>query len=89
MKKNNTPNPVKSLQHIKCYSSPDLLNALAILSGTVIRRSAVDREFLKPYWNSEKKAIFLWLINKPIIYKFLKDFTNHRKKTNRAVVSNQ
>ena len=26
------------------------------------------------------------MITNPIIYKFLKDFTNHRKKTNRAVV---
>ena len=25
-------------------------------------------------------------MNNPIIYKFFKDFTNHRKKTNRAVV---
>ena len=33
-----------------------------------------------------KKATFLWLINNSIIHKFFKDFTNHRKKTNRAVV---
>ena len=26
------------------------------------------------------------MINNPIIYKFFKDFSNHRKKTNRAVV---
>ena len=26
------------------------------------------------------------MINNPIIYKFFKDFTNHRKKTNRVVV---
>ena len=26
------------------------------------------------------------MINNPIIYKFFKDFTNHRKKINRAVV---
>ena len=26
------------------------------------------------------------MINNPIIYKFFKDFTNHRKKNNRAVV---
>ena len=26
------------------------------------------------------------MINNPIIYKFFKDFTNHRKKTNRTVV---
>ena len=26
------------------------------------------------------------MINNPIIYKFFKDFSNHRKKTNRVVV---
>ena len=26
------------------------------------------------------------MINNPIIYKFFKDFTNYRKKTNKAVV---
>ena len=31
-------------------------------------------------------SVFLAVINNPNIYKFLKDFTDHRKKTNRAVV---
>ena len=35
--------------------APDLLKALAILSDTTVRRSAVDREDLKPYWKSEKR----------------------------------
>ena len=30
--------------------APDLLKALAILSGTTLRRSAVDWKDLKPYW---------------------------------------
>ena len=30
--------------------APDLLKALVILSDTTVRRSAVDREDLKPYW---------------------------------------
>ena len=35
-----------------------------------------------------QKATFLEMINKPIIYKFLKDFTNHSKKaTNKEVFS--
>ena len=34
--------------------APDLLKALAILSDTTAKRSAVDREDLKPYWKSEK-----------------------------------
>ena len=29
---------------------------------------------------------FLKVMKKPIIYKFFKDFTDHRKKTNRKVV---
>ena len=33
-----------------------------------------------------RRDIFLKKINKPIIYNFFKDFTNHRKKTNWAVV---
>ena len=45
-------NPVESLQYIKCYnsSSPRPVEILAILSDTTVRRSAVDREDLKPYW---------------------------------------
>ena len=35
--------------------APDLLKALAILSDTTVRRSAVDREDLKPYWKSKKR----------------------------------
>ena len=58
----------------------DLLKALAILSDKAVRGSAVD------CMKISKKATFLWVINNTIIYKFFKDFTNHRKKTNRAVV---
>ena len=55
-------NLVKSLGYIKCYGSmaqvtPDLLKALAIPSDTTARRSAVDREYLKPYWKSEKAML--------------------------------
>ena len=38
--------------------APDLLKTLAILSDTTVRRSAVDREDLKPYWKSEKRSHF-------------------------------
>ena len=38
--------------------APDLLKTLAILSDTSIRRSAVDREDLKPFWKSEKTQDF-------------------------------
>ena len=35
----------------------DLLKAIAILSDTTVRKSAVHREDLKPYWKSEKGLI--------------------------------
>ena len=38
---------------------PEMLKVQAILSDTTVRRSAVDREDLKPHWKSEKKATVL------------------------------
>ena len=54
-------NHVTSLGNIKCYSlsSPSTVRALAILSDTAVRRSAVDWEDLKPYWKPEKTHISL------------------------------
>ena len=54
------PNLVKSL---KCsIATPqvaaDVLKALAILSDAAVRRSAVDQEDLKLYWESEKRPHF-------------------------------
>ena len=37
--------------------APGLLKPQAILSDTTVRRSAVDRDDLKPYWKSEKGHI--------------------------------
>ena len=37
--------------------APDLLRALAVLSVTTVRRSAVDQEDLKLYWKSQKGHI--------------------------------
>ena len=63
------PNPVKSLDIAKSLQKPidisivtiqivpGLLKALAILSDTTMRRSAVDWEDLKPYWKWKKKHI--------------------------------
>ena len=60
VKKTSMPNPVKSLGYIKCHSSsnPRTVKALAILSDTTVRRSAVDQEDLKPYWKSQKRPHF-------------------------------
>ena len=52
--------------------APNLLKALVILSDTTVRRSAVDTEDLKPYWKSEKRLHFFYVINNPIIYMFSK-----------------
>ena len=38
--------------------APNLLKVLAILSDTIVRRSAVVQEELKPYWESEKRPHF-------------------------------
>ena len=40
------------------WVAPDLLKALASLSDTTVRRSAVDQEDLKLYWKSEKLPDF-------------------------------
>ena len=63
VKKTRMPKPVKSLGYIKCHSSSSSrsLKALAILSDTTVRRSAVDWEDLKPSWKSEKRWHFsMW-----------------------------
>ena len=55
------PNSIKSLGYIKCYSlsNPRPAKSLGILSDTTVRRSAVDRKDLKPYWKSEKSQLSL------------------------------
>ena len=64
---------------------PDLLKALAILSDTAARRYAADRD--QNHTGNQKKSLHLsFLFNKAIIYKFFKDFTNHRKNTNRVLL---
>ena len=95
VKKTSMPNPIKKASDIS-WVVPDLLKALATLLDTTVIRSVVDQEDIKPYWKSEKrlyKNVTFFLIsstvlgiNNPIIYKFFKDFTNHKKKTNRVVL---
>ena len=73
VKKTCMPNHVNSLGYIKCYSLSSPRPAKS--PGSSIRH------------NCEKKKGHISLgDNNPIIYKFFKDFTNHRKKTNRVVV---
>ena len=61
------------------------VEALAILSDTTVIRSVVDREDLKLYWKSEKDHISLGDQQSCYLQAF-QDFTNYRKKSNRAVV---
>ena len=86
-KKTSIANPVKSLGYMKYYSSvsPGFVksssnsirsNCQMICSWS--RKSKTKLEI----W---KKATFLFVINKTIIYNFTTDFTNHTKKTNRTV----
>ena len=77
---------ISAISFCRLACKEDLLKYLAILSDTTMRRTALDGEDLKPYWKSEKKATFPQVIKNAIIHKFLKGFTNHRKKTSREVV---
>ena len=88
VKKASMPNPVKRLGYLSATArvALNLLKALAVISDTNVRRSAVDREDLKPYWKSEKRPHKSIMINKSIIYKLFKYFINNRRKTNREVV---
>ena len=68
------------------WVAPDLLKALVFLLNTIVGRSPVEQKNMKPYWKSEKKAIFLKeVISKHIIYKFFKHFISHRMKSNRVL----
>ena len=73
MKKTSMSNPVKSLGYLKCYSLSN--------PEPVKRTDNSIRDNCKKIrsWSRRPKSIL------EIIYKF-KDFTNHRKKANRAEV---
>ena len=47
------------ISSVAAQVAPDLLEALAILSDTTVRRSAVYWDDLKPYWKLEKGHISL------------------------------
>ena len=87
VRKTNMSDLVKCLGYIKCYSS----SSPRPVKGTSnsIRQNCQNiccwLKRHKTLLEISKKAWFLKVINNPIIYKLLKDFTNHRKK-NRVVV---
>ena len=88
LKKTSMPNPVKGLGYIKCHnsSSPRLVkspsNSIRCNRKKIFSWSRRPKTILE----ISKKATFLLVINNPIIYKFIKDLTNQRKKTSRVVV---
>ena len=64
------------------WVAPDLLKTLAILSYTTVRRCAVDQKDKNHTGNQKKSHICQ---GNSTTYKFFKDFTNHKKKTNRVI----
>ena len=78
----DTRNPIR-LEIVKLWPvclAPDLLkDANCQKNCSWSRRPEMVQEI-------RKKTIFLDMINKLIVCKFFKDFTNHRRKTNKVVV---
>ena len=81
VKKANMSKPVGSIVSIKNCSS----SSLGRIKSSAVNEKLKELRRTESILEIRKKIIFLEVINKRIIYKFFKDFTNHRKKTNRAV----
>ena len=79
VKKTSMPNSVERLGYIKCYS---LSSPRPVPSDTTVRRSAVDREDLKPCWKSEKRSHFCGWSTILLFTSFSKTFlTTERRLT--------
>ena len=63
------------------WAAPDLLKALANLSDTTVRRSAVNRKDLKLHWKSDKRPHF-----RNDQHTYFKEFNIHKWETNKTVV---
>ena len=82
------PNYVKHLGYIKSYSSS---SPRPVKSSSILIRHNCQKICSwsrRPWTILEiwKKATFLYVLNNPSIYKFFKDFTNHRKRAKMTVV---
>ena len=88
VKKTSMSNPVESLGYIKCYSSSSLKPIQRYRDSLRYKWQKICCWLSRPKTILEirKKTTFLLVINKSIICKFFKDFTNPRKRTNRAIV---
>ena len=82
VKRSSMPNPVKSLGYIKCYSlnSPRPVKSPSNSIGYDCKNICSWSRGPKTILEIRKKGTFLYVINNSIIYKFLKDFANHRNK---------
>ena len=87
VKKTSIPNSVESLGYIKWYSSISP-RPIKSPSSSISYCKKINSRSRRSKTISEirKQTTFLNVINKHIIHKFFKDFTNHRKRTNRVVV---
>ena len=86
--KTSMSNPVGSLGYIKCYSSSSPRPVVRCPSNSISYNCQWICSWLrrpKTLLEIRKKNIFKKVIKKAISYKFLKDFTNNRKKTARVV----
>ena len=87
-KKTSMPNTVESLGYFKCYNytSPRPIkrpsNSIRYLCHNISSWARRHETILKII----KKTTFLEVMKKSIIYKFFKDFTNHRQITNKTLV---
>ena len=89
VKKASMSKLVKSLGYIKCYSSSSPRSVESPSNSTRHNSQKICSWSRRPKTILEirKKATFLWVIKKPIIYyKFFEDFTNHKEKINRVVI---
>ena len=82
------PNPVKCLGYIKCHSSSSSRPVKSPSNSIRQNYQKICSWSRKPKTILEisKKITFLWVIINTNIYKFFKDFTKHKKKTNMAIV---
>ena len=70
------------------FEFADHSNGLALLYLAHFPKTSMFlRQKYQNHTGDQKKAKFLKMINKHIIFKFFIEFINHEKKTNRAAVS--
>ena len=87
IKKTSMSNPFESLIYIKCYSlsSPKFMKSFSNFIRQKCQRICSRSRRPEIILEIRQKTKFLHAINKPIISKFFRDFTNQINKTSRTV----